>query len=122
MHSVKVKRIELLEKIKVNREGHRALFLKAQEGFRLEMIAELEKRLSEARDGKRIVRWMGLPEPADHTADYDTVIAMLEMSVDENLDIDSTLFSQYVLDKWSWKTAADTLNLRYSNSPLLDNG
>jgi hypothetical protein len=119
MHSVKVNRLDLLEKVKKNRTGHRDLFLKAQEGYRLEMIAELEKRLEEARNGKKIIRWMGLPEPADHTDDYDTVIAMLEMSVDVTLDIDQSLFQQYVLDKWSWKVQSDTLNIRYANSPRL---
>jgi hypothetical protein len=120
MHSVKVNRVELLSKIKANRDGHRAIFLKAQKGYRLEMIAELEKRLAEARHGKKIVRWMGLPKPQDHTEDYDTVIAMLEMSVDETLEIDYSLFQQYVLDRWSWKVESDALNLSHSNSPLLD--
>src|SRR5271157_465731 len=96
MHSVTVKRIELLEKIKVNRDGHRDLFLKAQEGYRLDVIAELEQHLKDARNRKKISRSLTLPEPQDHTEDYDSVIAMLEMSVDQNIELDAGSFQQYV--------------------------
>src|ERR1700756_651161 len=114
MHSVKVKRVELLEKIKKNREGHRDLFLRAQEGYRLDVIAELEQHLKDARDRKKISRSLSLPEPQDHTEDYDSVIAMLEMSVDETIELDASSFQQYVLDKWSWKRAADVTNIAYA--------
>jgi hypothetical protein len=115
MHSVKVKRTGLLEKIKANRQGHRDLFLKAQEGYRLDVIAELEQHLQDARDRKKISRSLSLPEPQDHTEDYDSVIAMLEMSVDDTIELDAASFQQYVLDKWSWKRAADLTNAAYAS-------
>jgi hypothetical protein len=34
MNTVKVKRDELLAKVRANRDAHRDLFLKAQEGYR----------------------------------------------------------------------------------------
>jgi hypothetical protein len=115
MHSVKVKRAALLEKIKANRDGHRDLFLKAQEGYRLDVIAELEQHLRDARDRKKISRALSLPEPQDHTEDYDSIIAMLEMSVEEIIELDAGSFQQYVLDKWSWKRAADITNYAYAS-------
>jgi hypothetical protein len=114
MHSVKVKRTDLLEKIKANRDGHRDLFLKAQEGYRLDFIAELEQHLKDARERKKISRAVSLPEPQDHTEDYDAVIAMLEMSVDEVIELDASSFQQYVLDKWSWKRMVDVTNTAYA--------
>ena len=114
MHSVKVSRIELLAKIKANREGHRDLFLKAQEGYRLDVIAELEQHLRDARERKKISRSLSLPEPQDHTEDYDSVIAMLEMSVEDIIELDAASFQQYVLDKWSWKRAVDLTNIAYA--------
>jgi hypothetical protein len=115
MHSVKVKRIDLLAKIKVNRDGHRDLFLKAQEGYRLDFIAELEQHLKDARDRKKITRSLSLPEPQDHTEDYDSVIAMLEMSVEDTIELDAGSFQQYVLDKWTWKRAVDVTNMAYAS-------
>lgn len=114
MHSVKVRRTHLLESIKVNRDKHRDVFLKAQEGYRTMVIEELDRMLQEAKDGKPIKRAISLVEPQDHTEDYDRVIAMLEMSVDNEIEIDSTSFDQYVNDRWSWKQFAESTNALYA--------
>lgn len=114
MHSVKVKRAEILERIKANRTSHRDLFLKAQEGYRLDMIEELDRMLKDARDGKVIRRHISMPEPQDHTADYDRVIDMLQMSTDEIIEIEAHEFDQYVRDNWVWKIQSDTTNTMYA--------
>lgn len=41
--------------------------------------------------------------PTSHLDEYDEVIAMMEMSVDETISLDSSAFQQYVLDNWTWK-------------------
>jgi hypothetical protein len=114
MHSVKVERIALLQAIKGNRDAHRTMFLKAQEGYRAMMIEELDRMLQEAKDGKQIRRAVSLVEPQDHTEDYDRVITMLEMSVDKEIEIDASSFDQYVRDRWSWKQFADSTNALYA--------
>jgi len=81
---VTVKKSELLEAMKKNREAHRATFLEAQIGYREDVIKELDSMLAEARDGKKIRRSVALVEPKDHTSDYDRVILMLT-------------------DDWGWK-------------------
>lgn len=113
MRSVTVKKVELLGIMSENREEHRAIFLKAQEGYREDMIAELELRLKEARDGKVIRRMIALPEPSDHTSDYDRVIAMLTMSVDDEIELDDDQFECFVLDKWGWSAQAMHTNMSY---------
>ena len=80
----------------------------------MDVIAELERHLQDARDRKKISRALSLPEPQDHTEDYDSVIAMLEMSVEDIIELDADSFQRYVLDKWSWKRAADFTNLSYA--------
>jgi hypothetical protein len=45
MNDVKVKREELLSKVRANRDAHRSLFLLAQEGYRKLVIEELDKML-----------------------------------------------------------------------------
>lgn len=103
MQKVKVKISDLKEKLKTNREGHRALFLKAQEGYRQTVIELLEKTLEEARNHKRIDMRFHLPAPVDQTKDYDRVLAMLEMSVDDEIEITQHEFANYVMDDWAWK-------------------
>ena len=49
MNDVKVKREELLAKVRANRDAHRSLFLLAQEGYRKLVIEELDKMLADAR-------------------------------------------------------------------------
>jgi hypothetical protein len=114
MDTVKVQVAKLLEKVKANREAHRDLFLKAQEVYRQDIIEELDRMLTDARAGKPIRRAITMPEPQDHTKDYDRVITMLEMSVDEQVELDSVSFDQYVMDNWSWKAGALATNSMYA--------
>ena len=120
MHSVKVKRLPLLEQIKTNRDAHRDQFLKAQAGFRERVIEELDAMLAEARQGKGLRTSVRLVAPEDHTAEYDRVIAMLEMSVDDELQIDSASFNQYVRNEWAWFQRASTINAVYSTGGKMD--
>jgi hypothetical protein len=99
---VTIKKPELLEAIRKNRDTHRATFLRAQEGYRAAAIEELDRMLKDARDGAKIRRSVTLIEPTEHTKDYDRVIRMLEMSTADEITITETQFSQFVLDEWGW--------------------
>lgn len=103
MEDVKVSKTELLERVKANRAKHRAIFEDALVGYRAEVIKILDKRLEDAKTGKKINTLISLVEPQDHTADYDAVIDMLEMSLDQAIIIPYHEFRQYVRDEWSWK-------------------
>lgn len=115
MNSVKVKRGELLEKLQTNRDGHRHLFLKAQDGYRKAVIEALDKALTDAREGREYRIYIALQAPEDHTEDYDTVISMLTMSVDEDIEIEQHDFQCYVRDKWQWAAHANFLNTTYAS-------
>jgi hypothetical protein len=114
MNTVKVKREELLNKVRSNRDAHRTLFLKAQEGYRKLNIEELDRMLAEAKAGRKISRSINLAEPVDHTSDYGRVIMMLEMSVDDTIVLDANGFDQYVRDRWAWSHHATTMYESYA--------
>jgi len=114
MNTVTVKREELLTKVRTNRDAHRTLFLKAQEGYRKLVIEELDWMLADAKAGRSISRSINLAEPVDHTADYDRILAMLEMSVDDTIMLDAQEFNQYVLDNWEWSRLASYTNQSYA--------
>lgn len=105
MHNIKVDKAALLEVLHKNRAGHRDTYLKAFEGYRQECIAILEQNLADlkARTGKHIVFME--PPPVDNTPEYDTIIGMLEMSVDTVIELDTDQYRQYVKDDWQWKRA-----------------
>ncbi len=114
MNSVRIDKHRLLGTVQENREKHRQVFEEAQVGYRKMVIKELDAMLQEARGGKRIRRRVELDEPVDQTHDYDRVIAMLEMSVDEVVELDETAFANYVLDDWDWTQRFLTTNSTYS--------
>jgi hypothetical protein len=57
---------------------------------------------------------VSLTEPSDHTKDYDRVVAMLEMSVDETIILDAHDFDQYVMDNWDCSRFALSTNTAYA--------
>jgi len=117
MRMVRIKTAELLKIVKENREQHRATFEEALEGYRKEAIVQLELMLEEARRGKRIRRSVTLIEPMDQTKDYDRVIRMLELTVDEEVDLTASEFAQYVQDDWVWKEQFAGSTMSYLASP-----
>lgn len=103
MKSVTVKRTDLLDAIRANRDTHRDEFEKGLAGYKARLLEELEQRVTDLRAGRQIEQYIHLPIPEDHTRDYDAVIRMLEMEVAETVEIDQRTFAQYVMDDWAWK-------------------
>ena len=118
MKGVTVKKEELLTKLRENREGHRAISLEAQAGYKTAVIEELEKRLADARDGKRVQVHVRMDAPDDHTEEYDRSIAMLEMSVDDEIEVTAHEFACFVMDDWGWKQDFLLSNSAYSGTAM----
>jgi hypothetical protein len=114
MRGVTIRTEELLHVLKENRDNHRAAFEKAQEGFKTTVEEELEKRLAEAREGKRFCASFSIPEPVDQTPEYDMAIKMLEMSVDGQTELTASEFACYVMDRWAWKHGFSSINSVYA--------
>lgn len=115
MNKVKVNKSELLEALKKNKENHKKLFDEAQENFRKRIIEELDRRLADAKADRSVQLYIDLPEPEDHTKDYERVIKMVEMSQDEILEISREDFAQYVMDDWAWRRAWVANTLSYTS-------
>lgn len=115
MHEVNVKREELLAKVQGNRDNHRKLFEEAQANYRERMIEELDRMLEDARKGRKIRRMVSIPEPEDHTKDYDRIISMLQMSVDKVVELDQQSFAMYVMDQWAWAGSFASNTLAYTS-------
>jgi len=103
MQETTVKKEELLARLRENRLEHRENFLRGLVGYKKLMLEEMERRVEELRQGRMVSRTIGFEEPCDYTKEYDRVIEMLEMSVDDEITITGTEFRQFVMDDWSWK-------------------
>lgn len=113
MRAIRINAAKLLTIVKKNRTSHRTLFLKAQKGYREEVITELDRMLKEARDGKRIRRVVELEEPIDQTDAYDRVIGMLEHGTEKEVELTAQEFDWYVRDQWIWAAHVATSNMKY---------
>lgn len=103
MDKVTVDKHELILTITENRNKHRALYEKAIEGYQRTAIGRLREKIDKLEAGELPTLHIGLAAPEDHTEDYDTVLAMLDMSRDEEVTISNKDFRSYVLDEWGWK-------------------
>lgn len=113
MKTVKVEKDWLVQIVGTNRDGHRAQFERAFEGYRAECIRVLTENLAAFKAGKRThLVWQEFP-PEDHTKEYDRVLAMLDASVDETIELTSEEFAQYVQDDWSWRERWTASNTKY---------
>lgn len=103
MRTVTVRRDEFLARVSENRDRHRSVFEEALDGYRNRLTAELERRVRDLKRGRHVDQYIGLPEPEDHTDDYDRILTMAEMSVDDTVELTDDEFAMFVMDQWRWK-------------------
>jgi len=116
MYEVKIKKDTLLKILEKNRKKHRAIFEKAIAGYRREVIRHLDFALKCAKSGKKIITAVKLIQPQDHTKDYDRVIGMLKMSVDETIVVDDLQYQQYIMNQWPWSEQFSSTSASYGSS------
>ena len=113
MEKITVNKEKLLTTLQTNRSEHRAMFEKAQEVYRAEVIKVLDKRLKQARKGGRIVTFINLPEPVDYTTEFDRAIAMVEWNEGNEVTLSERDFQRYVLNMWEWQQNFAASTMRY---------
>lgn len=118
MNGVTVRKDELVSALEENRKNHRAIFEEAVEGYRKKAIEMLEHHIEEIKEGRVVRVAVHLPQPEDHTDDYDRVLRMLEMSIDDEIEVMEHDFACYVMDNWDWKRQFLTTNSAYSATAM----
>lgn len=121
MDIIKVDRLHLLETLKKNREAHAEEYALAEKGFWLEFETRLSKALKQIRKTGSLEQksfgGFGLEpsQPQNHSKDYDTIIKMLEFSIDSSIDLDNARFQQYVMDNWQWSSNVKSINSYFAS-------
>lgn len=103
MKTVKVRQQALLGKLRENLRKHEQDYREAMEGYQAEAVRQCQHQLEAFRANQHHQMQWSLLIPVSHEEDYKKVIAMLEMSVDETIDLSSSEFDAYVRDCWQWK-------------------
>jgi len=116
MDNIKVKKEELLEVLKSNKEKHILEFKEAVRGYRVKSATLLSDQLAKVEGGEEFTMDFNLPKPVSHEEDYQLAISMLTMDVDDYVELDQHEFSCYVNDKWQWKSTFSHTNSGYTGS------
>lgn len=101
---ITVKKEELLAKLRENRDIHVKEFNEAKEGFHQAYMDKIDDLIKRANDGDYKFR-VEIIKPESHEKEYNTIIAMLEMSVEDEIELDEASFRNFVLDEWDWSKA-----------------
>ena len=103
--SVNVARFVLLDKLTANRAIHAAEYAEALVDFKERLVADLVSGAEQVMDTpvENLSKFtIDVDYPQSHLREYDEVIEMLELSVDENINLDAQAFRAYVKNEWSW--------------------
>lgn len=111
--TIQVEKERLLSALKENRYTHSAAYAKAKRGYIKVTTEQVQRYLTRLANGELLERALLPAPPEDHTGDYDDVIAMMEWSQDDTIELTQAQFKQYVQDDWGWKGSWLTSNTAY---------
>jgi hypothetical protein len=107
---------DLVTTLKKNLDEHKTIYAEATEGFKAEFEKILKEKLSDLKEGKVPSTHLALTVPSTHAKDYEDAIKMLEMTSDDHVVLDQSLFDAYVLDQWSWQGSFLTNSSNYGST------
>jgi hypothetical protein len=115
MQFVNVDRNQLLKKLEENRTKHIEEYTEAKAGYLEAVIKRMKENLRKAVKTGVVEHTIMLTIPTSHESDYDTAIAMMEYSVDDQIKLMHNEFESYVLDKWTWSAQFSGATSMYSS-------
>lgn len=100
--NVTVERAVLLNRLRSNLKLHELEYQESLEDYHLVCKAFSEQLVKEIHVGnfKNVV--FKVPAPVNHSQKYKDVIEMLEYSVQDTIELDSTSFKAYIKNDWDW--------------------
>ena len=111
--TIKVKKDDLIEKIKENKANHIEEYEKAVKAYKLEALEQLEKLTNEVNDGVLGIK-LDLVTPVDNSENYDDILEMFEWEIADEVELSQDEFRQYVQDENDFATQAKFSNTFYS--------
>lgn len=108
--SVNVSRLQLIECLKTNLELHKEQYKEAVTTYHERLKIELKEAYDKVNCG--IINEKELfsiqiyfNPPTSHEKDYKEILEMMEMSVDENINLDAESFRAFIKNEWPWTPA-----------------
>ncbi len=111
---------DVLKALKENREEHLKIVQESQKGYREKLVALLERKLADAKGGKKVKLPINMQIPTNHLNEIDQVISMLGMCTEDKIELTSHEFQAYVLGNWRWNQQFLLSNMAYSGSAAIN--
>ena len=105
MENISVDKDQLIKTLKKNRKKHVGIFEKAQVAYRERVVQWLDQTLDDAKNGREFQTFITLPQPENHTADFDTAIEMLEWDKSPEVTLTQRDFQRFVQNQWEWRAS-----------------
>ncbi len=110
---IKVKKQELIDRIKANKNKHIELYEKAVIAYKKEALEQLDNLTGDVENGVLDIK-LNLVTPINNEQNYDDIIEMFEWDVEEIVDIGQNEFREYVQDETDFAQQAMFSNMIYS--------
>ena len=110
--TIKVKKSDLIEKIKENKLNHINAYNKAVVAYKAEALKQLKELNKEANNGKLNLS-LNLISPINNSENYDKIIEMFNWEVDDIVELEQREFIEYVQDETDFAIRAKSLNSTY---------
>ena len=104
MSRINVKRKDLIEVLKANRDTHASEYEEAYLGYKQLCVEALQAKLEQINANDEFDMYFNdlMSAPENHVEDYQDVIEMLELSEDDKLSIGMDEYKKYYKNDWSW--------------------
>jgi len=111
---------EVADKLRENRDTHMKEYEETYAAYRKKLIFDIESALHRAAKGEDVERYHDADKPTCHKGDYDQAIMMLENTIQNEIDLDSTLFRNLMMDEWDWSSGFTATRTGYfpTGSPV----
>jgi Sec7-like guanine-nucleotide exchange factor len=116
MEKVKVKKSDLIDVLKTNRDIHQKAFDEALAGYKIAVEKELKSKLKDLKTGKDFNLYINLQKPVSYVKQYNDVIGMLEISTEEDVHITMEEYLKYYKNEWEWQATWQLSNAFYSQA------
>ncbi len=116
MEKILISKERLLSQMEKNRAEHRRQFEEALNGWKERVLEELGNAIVDAKAGRKFSTFINLPQPVDHTPEYDAIIDQVNWHLEDQIELSLREFNQFVRDDWGWKKDFMATNVFYSKT------
>jgi hypothetical protein len=112
---INVKKVDLITKIKENKENHIKEYEKAVVAYKQEALRQLRTQLEKVEEGALDAE-LDLITPVNNADNYDKILEMFEWEVAEIVELQQDEFREYVQDETDFAVTARMSNMMYVGS------